>query len=270
MLTFTWNDEYLARPTVNINKASLDDELRTFKRGIREVMSREHDWGPFSGNTGKHKVGSLELAKHGSLASRGSVSPLIPGVMYLAQDNGVSELYVYTGTAWVKVATNDHSALTDLAADVHPEYIKATGDSTIRNIDANGQNIEFSYTPGAIEGEFVTSVHSQSSHDSIGSLQAFDFLGLGSSGTKPTASKLSKSFIQQSIYVPPEQTRNQAPTYPTDLLSLPNIQVECPDYPFSDWLAVNPCNQTLYSLSSAFQVHHATTWHINYVRFNHG
>lgn len=274
MLTFEWTDAYLATPTENLNKSQLDDALRKFRRGIREVMGREHDWGPGTGNTGKHKAGAVELVQFGSISARDAISNPVPGLCFIVQDAGISELWVYMDDAWHKVGTNDHAALANLTQDAHPRYYKNANETIEGEIAAAGHDIQFEGTPSEIETGLVTSAHLLHPHSRIGSLDALSL-------SPQSVTKLSKELLDFSIELTIAIT-----SYDIDIsdggrpCSVPNIQVDCPGLPTQSpatlaiWLLPNdvvgslPQGLHLYRLLDSGGAPYNTSWHIKAVRFN--
>lgn len=280
MLTFEWTDAYLGSPNQNLNKSQLDDELRKFRRGIREVMGRQHDWGPGTGNTGKHKAGAIELVQFGDIATRDAIASPVPGLCFIVQDAGISELWVYMDSSWNKVGTNDHAALSNLSEDAHPQYYK-NANETIEGegeIAAAGYDIQFESEPAEIENGLVTSAHLLHTHSPIGSADALSLANVGNA-------KLSKDFIDISHSSVSGDPVNPDPADFVDFsqgypCSVPNIQVECPSYPTgpnSSYPTLNLAGAYVYLLSdglrmlklaSDYGVYYPTTWHVKAVRFN--
>lgn len=232
MLSFLWTDAYLAKPTINVNRSNLDNQLRTFKRGTREVMSREHNFGAGTPNDGKHSAGKIEVAKYGSTATRDALSDVPTGALFVVQSGGVSDLYAYDGSTWVKIGTNDHSALANLAQNDHTQYYLNAGETLEGKLYGGGYQIQYedSDVAESVNG-VVTSKHLLTAHSPLGNIAAVDLTGpIGVAKLKKEFVDIDATYNPGGISVPgnkPSIDLNDG--HP---ISLPNIQVEVSGWDF--------------------------------------
>ena len=143
MFTFTWDDAFENNPTENLSRSSIDDEIRRIKRGIRERMEREHEWGPYSSkNDGSHKAGSVSCLLRGSTIVRDGLVDPQTGAMYLNTDGIGKRLDYYNGTIWEDTLTStEHNVLADKDdGHPHPQYMLYNGNE-LHTLNAQGNRI---------------------------------------------------------------------------------------------------------------------------------
>jgi hypothetical protein len=177
VISYNWNSDFEARPTINLSRSVFDDQIRYTTRGIRERMEVEHEWGPNSGlDDGRHKKGYMQITDVGDSTARAAITNPQEGSLFLLEDSGFLKLQVYTDGAWEMVGTNYHDALAGLSDDDHPQYLKKAGGTFTGSLDAGGNAITLPNGTSALQCGLVAGIHIDKGHPGNIAKNSFDGL----------------------------------------------------------------------------------------------
>ena len=169
-ITFTWDSGYEGQPSSALSRSAIDNEIRKARLGVRGIMEREHNFGPYNdADDGSHIGGATTVLLKGNAATRDGLTNVQEGALYFLDDSGNKELYIYTSGAWVKATELDHGALTDLTEDTHTHYAKKAGDSLTGALDMAGNRVIISSPPALGTDDYlVFGKHRDIQHGSLG------------------------------------------------------------------------------------------------------
>jgi hypothetical protein len=181
-----WDSAYNSTPGSSLIRSLIDDEIRQTIFGVRERMAIEHRWGPLTGvstdpadlsyqlnalTQGKHIPGGTTICGIGNEAARDAVVTPQLGAIYIVQDGSNFKLNIYTSTGWVDISTLDHSELTGLTDNDHPQYVLKDSGTMSGNLDMGGGVISTQGT-GDTFGQFTLYRHREASHGNIENIDA--------------------------------------------------------------------------------------------------
>lgn len=167
-LSFDWNSGYESRPTGASLRSIIDNEIRQLRRGIREVMEQEHNWGPYTDkDDGSHRRGYVRVLLKGD--STDDVSNPQEGSLYLLDPGGTSylELFIYYDGSWHKIHTGDHGELDGLGDDDHSQYAKKSAGTVVDGIDMDGNKILIPSASGETAKGFTMGAHYAAGHMTV-------------------------------------------------------------------------------------------------------
>lgn len=171
MITFTWNSGYEGQPDNSLARNMIDNELRKMRRGVRERLEREHNFGPYAEkDDGSHRPGRTTVLLSGDATTRDNLTNVQEGALYFLNDGGTKELYIYTSGSWEKATNVDHGAYNNLDVDSHEQYLKKDLDDIMDNaLGMGGNEIEISSVPSdGHDGYLVYGNHEGLVHPTLG------------------------------------------------------------------------------------------------------
>lgn len=143
MLSFTWDTQFEQTPTGAASRSIIDDQIRRIKKGTRERMEPEHEWGPYSDkNSGIHRGGVTKVSQIGVLAERDALAEMREGSLFIVDESDDIRISYYNGSEWIGgLTTLVHNNLQDnTVGDPHPQYctLSFAGDGIL---NANGYKV---------------------------------------------------------------------------------------------------------------------------------
>ncbi len=174
-VTFTWGSTYENLPGAALARSMIDNELRAMRRGVREIMEIEHNWGQYTDiDDGSHGPGRVTVMLKGDAAVRDALTDVQEGALYFLSDSGTIELYIYTSGAWVKTTDIDHASFSNLLADSHVNYLKKDlTDAMTEALDMGGYDIVNASPPAAgYDSHLIYGNHEALQHSVIGNNDA--------------------------------------------------------------------------------------------------
>jgi len=156
--SFIWDSAFESYPPNTVARDSIDNEIRRIALGIRERMSREHEWGPGTLDDGTHKQGYVTAVLSGSTAQ---MNDLASPANTLFWNTSTDTLYAYSsGQGWYALAIKDHATLVNRTEDDHPQYILRGGDVLTGDLDMDGNVLTVSEGSGVVPYSHVADGHS--------------------------------------------------------------------------------------------------------------
>lgn len=145
VIYFVWDSQYEGTPSSALNRAMIDDEIRTMRRGLRGIMEEDHFFGPLVPepdiDPGHHRPGFVQVADIGASAPTSNIHT---GALFIntASTEGDVKLQLFNGTSWIDVASMDHALLSSLTATAaHPIYMLRSGDTITEEFDMGGNSL---------------------------------------------------------------------------------------------------------------------------------
>lgn len=114
----TWNAAFEASPADTDEAKYGANKIRELKTAISDRLDLEMNFS--AGTTPLIKAGIASVLYRGTFAAMTALSSPSEGAMALTTDTSI--WYVYAGSAWEEL-TPRHSALANLSADDHPQYV---------------------------------------------------------------------------------------------------------------------------------------------------
>ena len=110
MLSFDWNAIYETTPADGLSRGSIDDVIRQISRGVRQRMSREHNFGYTSEkDDGTHRPGKTTVASKSSTVNPTDADT---GSLHFYSSGTVRQLKLKKpDDTWTTLSENKHSTL---------------------------------------------------------------------------------------------------------------------------------------------------------------
>lgn len=171
MIYFVWDSQYEGSPSSALNRALIDDEIRTMRRGLRGIMEEDHFFGPLvpepESDPGHHRPGYVQVADIGASAP---TSNRHTGALFIntASTEGDVKLQLFNGSTWIDVASMDHALLSSLTATAaHPIYMLRSGDTITEEFDMGGNSLIADTHTGWTRGGFLLYGHRGDQHTAL-------------------------------------------------------------------------------------------------------
>lgn len=172
--SFEWNAAYEGQPSSGLNRALIDDKIRTLSKAVRARMEIGHNFGPYTDkDDGSHRGGHVEVMVKDDSAARDLLVDVRVGGLYLLEDGADLKLCICTSVGpvvWEEVSSLDHGSLDNLDIDTHTQYLKTTG-GDVTGLNLGLQKIIMPTDEHQQRG-LVQYYHAEHSHPVIGNEDA--------------------------------------------------------------------------------------------------